>query len=159
MDSMSDFDIHLVFTLPPRDSALQYKRCVHLWNNFPCITTLQIHIHDVSAPWSLYIYIWLSYEKSILIYDLPPPLPPGGTNHEMNAQMISKWRTCPALHAEQLLYFMLFVSIKIITVVFLFHNLIGPIVFSLKMRTKKKKLMPKPFFKEAMKFLKVFFSL
>ena len=21
------------------DSTLQYKRCVHLWNNFPCITT------------------------------------------------------------------------------------------------------------------------
>ena len=41
MDPMSDFDIHLVFTLPPRDSTLQYKRCVHLWNNFPCITTLQ----------------------------------------------------------------------------------------------------------------------
>ena len=24
------FDIRLVFTLPPSDSALQYKRCVHL---------------------------------------------------------------------------------------------------------------------------------
>ena len=23
-------------------SALQYKRCVHLWNNFPCIITLDI---------------------------------------------------------------------------------------------------------------------
>ena len=27
-------------SLPPRDSALQYKRCVHLWNKFPCIITL-----------------------------------------------------------------------------------------------------------------------
>ena len=36
---MSGFDIRLMFTLPPRDSPLQYKRCVHLWNNFPCITT------------------------------------------------------------------------------------------------------------------------
>ena len=27
----------LEFTLPPRDSTLQYKRCIHLWNNFPCI--------------------------------------------------------------------------------------------------------------------------
>ena len=27
---MSGFGIRLVFTLPPRDSSLQYKRCVHL---------------------------------------------------------------------------------------------------------------------------------
>ena len=40
MDPMSGCDIRLVFTLPPRDSTLQYKRCVHLWNNFPCIITL-----------------------------------------------------------------------------------------------------------------------
>ena len=39
MDPMSGFDIRLVFTLPPRDSTLQYKRCVHFWNNFPCITS------------------------------------------------------------------------------------------------------------------------
>ena len=37
---MSRIDIRLVFTLTPRDSALQYKRCVHLWNSFPCIITL-----------------------------------------------------------------------------------------------------------------------
>ena len=30
----------LVFTLPPRDNTLQYKRCVHFWKNFPCITSL-----------------------------------------------------------------------------------------------------------------------
>ena len=41
MDPMSGFSILLVFTLPPRDSTLQYKRCAHLWNNFPCIKTLQ----------------------------------------------------------------------------------------------------------------------
>ena len=40
MDPMSGFDIRLGFKLPPRDSTLQYKRCVHLWNNFPCITSL-----------------------------------------------------------------------------------------------------------------------
>ena len=40
MDPMSGCDIRLVFTLPPRDSTLQYKRCAHLWNNFPCIITL-----------------------------------------------------------------------------------------------------------------------
>ena len=41
MDPTSGCDIRLVFTLPPRDTTLQYKRCVHLWNNFPCIITLQ----------------------------------------------------------------------------------------------------------------------
>jgi len=40
MDPMSRIDIRLVFTLPPRDCALQYKRCVHPWNSFPCIITL-----------------------------------------------------------------------------------------------------------------------
>ena len=42
MDPMSGFDIRLVFTLPPKDSihCRQYKGCVHLWNNFPCISTL-----------------------------------------------------------------------------------------------------------------------
>ena len=36
MDSMSCCDICLVFTFPTKDSTLQYKKCVHLWNNFPC---------------------------------------------------------------------------------------------------------------------------
>jgi len=40
MDPMSGFDIRLVFTLPPSDSTLQYKTCVHFWNNFPCIKFL-----------------------------------------------------------------------------------------------------------------------
>ena len=40
MDPMSGFYIRLVFTLAPRDSTLQYKRCVHFWNNFPCLTSL-----------------------------------------------------------------------------------------------------------------------
>ena len=40
MDPISDFDIRLVFTLPPRDITMQYKRCVHFWNNFPCLTIL-----------------------------------------------------------------------------------------------------------------------
>ena len=44
MDPMSGFDIRRVFTLLPRDSTLQYKRCVNLWNNFPCIITLDICI-------------------------------------------------------------------------------------------------------------------
>ena len=40
MDPMSGCDIRLVFTFPPKDSTLQCKKCVHLWNNFPCISTL-----------------------------------------------------------------------------------------------------------------------
>ena len=40
INPMSGCDIRLVFTLPPRDGTLQYKRCVHFWNNFPCITSL-----------------------------------------------------------------------------------------------------------------------
>ena len=40
MDSMSGCDIRLVFTFPPKDNTLQYKKCVHLWNNFPCFSTL-----------------------------------------------------------------------------------------------------------------------
>ena len=45
MDSLSGCDILLVFTFSPK---LQYKKCVHLWNNFPCISTLDSRIHDVS---------------------------------------------------------------------------------------------------------------
>ena len=44
MDPMSGLDIRLVFTLQPRDSTLQYKRCVHFWNNFPCNTSLSLAI-------------------------------------------------------------------------------------------------------------------
>ena len=43
MNPMSGWDIRLVFTLLPRDSTLQYKSCVHLWNNFPCIKPLHTH--------------------------------------------------------------------------------------------------------------------
>ena len=48
MYPISGFDIRLVFTLPPRDSTLQYKRCVCLWNNFPCIIIL---IQTAIAIW------------------------------------------------------------------------------------------------------------
>ena len=30
----------VLFTFPPKDNTLQYKKCVHLRNNFPCISTL-----------------------------------------------------------------------------------------------------------------------
>ena len=42
INPMLGCDIRLVFTLPP--STLQYKRCLHVWNNFPCIITLVIWI-------------------------------------------------------------------------------------------------------------------
>ena len=48
MDPMSGFDIRLVFTLPPRDSTLKYRRCVHFWNNFPCITSLVHGMYNMS---------------------------------------------------------------------------------------------------------------
>ena len=48
MDPMPGFDIRRVFKLPPRDSTLQYKSCIHLWNNFPCITTLVNMIFMIS---------------------------------------------------------------------------------------------------------------
>ena len=47
MDPISGFDIRLVFTLPPKDSKLQYKRCVHFWKNFPCLTILGLDQSDV----------------------------------------------------------------------------------------------------------------
>ena len=58
--------IHLVITLPPRASTLQYKRCLHLWNNFPCIITLQGHmflIAKISINCTLYkdIYFFRSF--------------------------------------------------------------------------------------------------
>ena len=44
MDPMSSCDIHPVLTFPPKDSTLQYKKCVNLWNNFPCNSTLGLVI-------------------------------------------------------------------------------------------------------------------
>ena len=52
MDPMSGCDIRLMFTLPPRDSTLQYKRWVHLWNNFPCIITLQQGMYNSTCSMS-----------------------------------------------------------------------------------------------------------
>ena len=51
MDFMSGCDIRLVFTFPPKDSTLQYKKCVHLWNNFPSISTLinSIKINQIKS--------------------------------------------------------------------------------------------------------------
>jgi len=45
MDPMSGSDIRLVFTLPPSDSTLKYKRSIHLWNNFLCIKSLYLIIY------------------------------------------------------------------------------------------------------------------
>ena len=46
--------VTFVFTLTPRDSTLQYKRCVHFWNNFPCITSLSLSVHS-PGPRGFYI--------------------------------------------------------------------------------------------------------
>ena len=68
MDPMSSgFDIRLVFTLPLRDSTLQYKRYVHLWNNFPCIITLDQNLnkYDIEVVyiknWYIIYHWFLSY--------------------------------------------------------------------------------------------------
>ena len=67
MDPISGFDIRLVFTLPPRDRTLQYKRCVHFWNNFPCITIfgyfkqwilLDLHMFEISKVSVRSTYVW-----------------------------------------------------------------------------------------------------
>ena len=72
---MSSCDIRLVFTLPPRDSTLQYKRCVHLWNNFPCITPLRTIFTSIqcycgveSIPWVVYLEL-KTLELDTLISD------------------------------------------------------------------------------------------
>jgi len=41
------------FTLPPRDNTQQYKRCVHLWNSFPCIINLACSYVVICAQLSL----------------------------------------------------------------------------------------------------------
>ena len=43
-------DIRLDFTFQPRDSTLQYKKCLHLWNKFPCICTLMWRRFYPSPP-------------------------------------------------------------------------------------------------------------
>ena len=65
MDPMADFDIRLVYALPPRDSTLQYTKFVHLWNNFPCIITLVICIH---VRYVLFIYIFINIYITVLLY-------------------------------------------------------------------------------------------
>ena len=63
IDSMSGFDIRLVFTFPPKDSTLQYKKSVHLLNNFPCISTL---INTMYLFGIVYLSIYLSVFLSII---------------------------------------------------------------------------------------------
>ena len=61
MDLMSGFDIRLVFTLPPRDSTLQYKTCVLFYNNFPCIIILVITLFYVDALNSEFNLHWNAF--------------------------------------------------------------------------------------------------
>ena len=66
MDPMPGFDIRLAFTLPPRDSTLQYKRCVNLWNNFPCIITLMYTMHLCKI--CIYLCAICIYEHYIYVH-------------------------------------------------------------------------------------------
>ena len=44
MDPMSGCDTPtLVFILEPKDSTLQYKKFVHHWNDFPCLTFIAVN--------------------------------------------------------------------------------------------------------------------
>ena len=49
MDSLSGFEIRRVFTFPPKDRTLQYKKCAHLKNKFPCISTLMSFKNEIIA--------------------------------------------------------------------------------------------------------------
>ena len=73
MDPMLGCDIRLVFTLPPRDSTLQYRRCVHLWNNFPCIINLIcIRFMRNQMPFASPILIHvIKFSKKFFIVDIP----------------------------------------------------------------------------------------
>ena len=65
MDPMSGFGIRLVFTLPPSDSILQYKRCVHLWNNFPCIKSLA----KIKDDLKLQIIYWVTKDTRLSCWE------------------------------------------------------------------------------------------
>ena len=42
-----------------RDSTLQYKRCVNLWNNFPCIKSLILmEVSTWIFPFPSFVYDW-----------------------------------------------------------------------------------------------------
>ena len=55
---MSGCDIRLVFTFPPKDSTLQYKKCVHLYNIFPYISTLTFYVIFSLGCYMQYIINW-----------------------------------------------------------------------------------------------------
>ena len=74
MDPMSGCDTPtLVFTLEPKDSTLQYKKCVHLWNNFPCLTSLMWIIKTIKIK-CFYPPRILNehHDASILVYKFRP---------------------------------------------------------------------------------------
>ena len=84
MDSMSGCGICLVFTFPPKDSTLEYKKCVHLWNNFPCISTLgrrencreeEWMMHDYNEMFTeLETFLDLDIHDSIIFFGLTKPI-------------------------------------------------------------------------------------
>ena len=71
------FCVRLVFTFPPKDSTLQYKKCVHLWNNFPCIRTLITTIKSNILVGVAGLYTVLTHYKKlgeVGVDRSPPPL-------------------------------------------------------------------------------------
>ena len=52
--------------ITPKDSTLQYKRCVHLWNNFPCIITL-VMFKDFQFSWTSHtLWPWVRRWSNLL---------------------------------------------------------------------------------------------
>ena len=73
MDSMSGCDKRFVFTFPPKDSTLQYKKCLNLWNNFPCIIVPWLTPQIVKNVFLSYL---LLYMKNLLKNSFSSPLYP-----------------------------------------------------------------------------------
>ena len=113
MDPMSGCDIRLVFTLPPSDSTLQYKRCVHLWNNYLYIIILWIR-YSYFSIFKLFIYFYgFSVEVTCTFLDY---ISGNGETHKkltswvrktrLSSTFLSDWgfkgtlvnRTLPSLH-------------------------------------------------------------
>ena len=59
IDPTSGCEIRLVFTLQPTDSALQFKKYVHLWDLYVIILCTYLSIY-LSEP-SLHISVYLSF--------------------------------------------------------------------------------------------------
>ena len=96
MDPMSGCAIRLVFTLPPRDSTLQYKRCVHFWNNFPCIIT--------SVDFILWSTCLMCYALNRFLYNIYVLFVFYGLNYFFNIYFLNQIYVLFALNLFYVLY-------------------------------------------------------